>query len=126
MGSNRIRALLVFSFGVVAAITGLLAWQNYEKVETSEASFLETEVSMEESPDPIPLVPVEAETFSQNAPVIINISYTPESISLDGTVNSEPLATILSYTFSSNLGTVGITVGLISLKLSPIFSILSA
>ena len=95
MGSNRIRALLVFSFGVVAAITGLLAWQNYEKVETSEASFLETEVSMEESPDPIPLVPVEAETFSQNAPVIINISYTPESISLDGTVNSEPLAEAL-------------------------------
>ncbi len=92
MGSNRIRALLVFSFGVLAAITGLLAWQNYEQTETSDASFLEKETSIEESSDPIPLIPVEAETFSQNAPVIINISYTPESISLDGTVNSEPLA----------------------------------
>ena len=95
MGSNRIRALLVFSFGVLAAITGLLAWQNYEQTETSDASFLEKETSIKQSSDPIPLIPVEAETFSQNAPVIINISYTPESISLDGTVNSEPLAEAL-------------------------------
>ena len=95
MRSNRIRALLVFSFGVLAAITGLLAWQNYERTETPDASFLEEEVSIEESSDPIPLVPVEAETFSQNAPVIINISYMPESIALGGTVNSEPLAEAL-------------------------------
>jgi len=81
--------------GILTAIIGLLAWQNYDQTELSDASFLDKATSSGESVDPVPLVPVEDETFSQNAPVIINVSYTPERISLSGTVNSEPLAEAL-------------------------------
>ena len=81
--------------GILTAIIGLLAWQNYDQTELSDASFLDKATSSGESLDPVPLVPVEDETFSQNAPVIINVSYTPERISLSGTVNSEPLAEAL-------------------------------
>ena len=95
MRSNRVRVLLIFSFGVLAAITGLLAWQNYEETAASDASFLDRQSSGGESVDPIPLVPVEEENFAQNAPVVVNIFYTPESVVLGGTVNSEPLAEAL-------------------------------
>ena len=95
MRSNTVRILLVLAMGILTAIIGLLAWQNYDQTELSDASFLDKATSSGESLDPVPLVPVEDETFSQNAPVIINISYTPERISLSGTVNSEPLAEAL-------------------------------
>ncbi len=95
MASNKIRVLVVLVLGIITSITGLLAWQNYEQTEVSDASFLDEEISSGESVESIPLVPVEEETFSQNAPVIINVSYSPESISLSGTVNSEPLADAL-------------------------------
>ena len=95
MRSNTVRILLVLAMGILTAIIGLLAWQNYDQTELSDASFLDKATSSGESLDPVPLVPVEDETFSQNAPVIINVSYTPERISLSGTVNSEPLAEAL-------------------------------
>ena len=95
MRSNTVRILLVLAMGILTAIIGLLAWQNYDQTELSDASFLDKVTSSGESVDPVPLVPVEDETFSQNAPVIINVSYTPERISLSGTVNSEPLAEAL-------------------------------
>ncbi len=95
MRSNTVRILLVLAMGILTAIIGLLAWQNYDQTELSDASFLDKATSSGESVDPVPLVPVEDETFSQNAPVIINVSYTPERISLSGTVNSEPLAEAL-------------------------------
>ncbi|MED5264874.1 MAG: fasciclin domain-containing protein [Actinomycetota bacterium] len=95
MRSNTVRILLVLAMGILTAIIGLLAWQNYDQTELSDASFLDKAASSGESVDPVPLVPVEDETFSQNAPVIINVSYTPERISLSGTVNSEPLAEAL-------------------------------
>ena len=95
MRSNTVRILLVLAMGILTAIIGLLAWQNYDQTELSDASFLDKAISSGESVDPVPLVPVEDETFSQNAPVIINVSYTPERISLSGTVNSEPLAEAL-------------------------------
>ena len=95
MRSNTVRILLVLAMGILTAIIGLLAWQNYDQTELSDASFIDKATSSGESVDPVPLVPVEDETFSQNAPVIINVSYTPERISLSGTVNSEPLAEAL-------------------------------
>ncbi len=95
MRSNTVRILLVLAMGILTAIIGLLAWQNYDQTELSDASFLDKATSSGESVDPVPLVPVEDETFSQNAPVIINVSYTPERISLSGTVNSGPLAEAL-------------------------------
>ena len=95
MRSNTVRILLVLAMGILTAIIGLLAWQNYDQTELSDASFFDKATSSGESVDPVPLVPVEDETFSQNAPVIINVSYTPERISLSGTVNSEPLAEAL-------------------------------
>ena len=95
MRSNTVRILLVLAMGILTAIIVLLAWQNYDQTELSDASFLDKATSSGESLDPVPLVPVEDETFSQNAPVIINVSYTPERISLSGTVNSEPLAEAL-------------------------------
>ena len=93
--SDKVRAFLVFLFGILVSITGLLAWQNYSGVQKSDATFLDGRESSGSANDPIPLVPVEAETFAQNAPVIVNVSYTPEGITLSGTVNSQPFADAL-------------------------------
>ena len=93
--SDKVRAFLVFLFGILVSITGLLAWQNYSGVEKSDATFSDERESSDSATDAIPLVPVEAETFAQNAPVIINVSYTPEGITLSGTVNSQPFADAL-------------------------------
>tara|TARA_B100000929_G_scaffold176704_1_gene139978 strand:- start:639 stop:1892 length:1254 start_codon:yes stop_codon:yes gene_type:complete len=93
--SDKIRVLLIFVFGILVAITGLLAWQNHTEVEKSDATFAEGRESSGESIEPIPLVPVEEEVFAQNAPVIVNVSYTPEGITLSGTVNAQPLADAL-------------------------------
>lgn len=93
--SDKIRVLLVFVFGILVAITGLLAWQNHTEVEKSDATFAEGRESSGEGIEPIPLVPVEEEVFAQNAPIIVNVSYTPEGITLSGTVNAQPLADAL-------------------------------
>ncbi len=93
--SDRVKFLLVFIFGVLVAITGLLSWQNYAEVDKPDATFAEIAESSGDSVDSIPLVPVDEETFAQNAPVIVNVSYTPEGITLSGTVNAQPLADAL-------------------------------
>ena len=93
--SDKVKLLLVFIFGVLVAITGLLSWQNYAEVDKPDATFAETRESSADSGDSIPLVPVDEETFAQNAPVIVNVSYTPEGITLSGTVNAQPLADAL-------------------------------
>src|SRR5690625_1738784 len=49
-----------------------------------------------------------------------------KNMALNGGLNSEPVVIILSYTFSSNLGTAVITCGFTSFKLSEIVSIDSA
>ncbi|MEC8974664.1 MAG: fasciclin domain-containing protein [Actinomycetota bacterium] len=95
MTSDRVKFLLVFIFGVLVAITGLLSWQNYAEVDKPDATFAEIAKSSGDSVDSIPLVPVDEETFAQNAPVIVNVSYTPEGITLSGTVNAQPLADAL-------------------------------
>ncbi len=93
--SDKVKLLLVFIFGVLVAITGLLSWQNYAEVDKPDATFAEARESSADSGDSIPLVPVDEETFAQNAPVIVNVSYTPEGITLSGTVNAQPLADAL-------------------------------
>jgi outer membrane protein OmpA-like peptidoglycan-associated protein len=79
----------------MAAITGLLAWQNHTDLEKSNATLGEGREMTGETVDSLPLIPVEPETFAQNAPVIVHVVYSPESIALSGVVNAQPLAEAL-------------------------------
>ena len=64
----------------MAAITGLLAWQNHTDLEKSNAALGEGRVATGETVEALPLIPVEPETFAQNAPVIVHVIYSPESV----------------------------------------------
>lgn len=93
--ADSIRNTSIFVFGVMAAITGLLAWQNHTDLEKSNATLGEGREMTGETVDSLPLIPVEPETFAQNAPVIVHVVYSPESIALSGVVNAQPLAEAL-------------------------------
>ena len=93
--ADSIRNTSIFIFGVMAAITGLLAWQNHTDLEKSNATLGEGRVTTGETVEALPLIPVEPETFAQNAPVIVHVAYSPESIALSGVVNAQPLAEAL-------------------------------
>ena len=84
----------IFLFGALASFLGLVVWGD---TEGSELTLLDSTNAgdLGESPTPIPLLPVDDDELSQNAPITAYAEYSRDVISLSGSVNAQALADAL-------------------------------
>ncbi len=88
---TSIKYIGTFLFGVLASFLGLVVWGDTNGSElTLRSSTSAVDNSL--APTPKPLLPVDDDDLSQNAPITAYAQYSKDSIALTGSVNAQALA----------------------------------
>ena len=88
---TSIKYIGTFLFGVLASFLGLVVWGDTDGSELTLRSSSNV-VDNSLAPTPKPLLPVDDDDISQNAPITAYAQYSKDSIALTGSVNAQALA----------------------------------
>ena len=128
---TSIKYIGTFLFGVLASFLGLIVWGDTNGSELTLRSPSNV-VDNNLAPTPKPLLPVDDDDISQNAPITAYAQYSKDSIALTGSVNAQALADAMIVVSNQLIpeGTVtaefeiltGVDLAIINLEIDLIFA----